>query len=266
MTAIAANLQAVRDRIARAARAAQRSPGDVTLLAVSKTIPAERIAQAHAGGQQAFGENTAQEAVEKITNLATLRPAPEWHAAHFDPENVRTRCDVPRPSAGVASPEGPLLLPLEWHFIGPIQSNKTGAIATHFQWVHSVDRARIAERLNAARPEGLPQLNVCIQINVSGEATKSGVAPGGEAELAGIISRLPRLKLRGLMAIPEPTADVALQRRRFALLRELKDGLVARGHALDTLSMGMSDDFEAAIAEGATIVRVGTAIFGPRDR
>lgn len=230
MTAIAANLQAVRDRIARAARAAQRSPGDVVLLAVSKTIPADRIALAHAGGQRAFGENTAQEAVEKITNLANLRPA------------------------------------LEWHFIGPVQSNKTGPIAAHFQWVHGVERGKIAERLNAARPEGLPPLNVCIQVNVSGEATKSGVAPGGEAELAGIISRLPRLKLRGLMAIPEPTADIALQRRRFALLRELKEGLAARGHALDTLSMGMSDDFEAAIAEGATIVRIGTAIFGARKK
>jgi PLP dependent protein len=230
MTAIAANLQAVRDRIARAARAAQRSPGDIMLLAVSKTIPAERVAQAHGAGQQAFGENTVQEAVEKITNLGALRPSPEWH------------------------------------FIGPIQSNKTGQIAAHFQWVHGVERARIAERLNAARAEGLPPLNVCIQVNVSGEATKSGVAPGAEVELARIISRLSRLKLRGLMAIPEPTSDVAQQRRRFALLRELKDGLAARGHALDTLSMGMSDDFEAAIAEGSTIVRVGTAIFGARKK
>jgi uncharacterized pyridoxal phosphate-containing UPF0001 family protein len=264
MTAIAANLQAVRERIARAARAAQRAPGDVLLLAVSKTIPAERIAQAHAAGQRAFGENTAQEAVAKITNLATLQPPLEWHVARSHQENFRSRSDMD-PSAGVASPEGPLLLPLEWHFIGPIQSNKTGAIATHFQWVHSVERARIAERLNAARPEGLPPLNVCIQVNVSGEATKSGVAPGGETELAGIISRLPRLRLRGLMAIPEPTADAAQQRRRFALLRSLKDGLVARGYALDTLSMGMSDDFEAAIAEGATMVRIGTAIFGPRN-
>jgi PLP dependent protein len=228
MTAIAANLQAVRERIARAARSAQRSPDDIVLLAVSKTIPPERIALAHAVGQQAFGENTVQEAVEKITKLANLR--------------------------------------LDWHFIGPIQSNKTGLIAGHFQWVHSVERGRIAQRLNATRPQGLPPLNVCIQINVSGEATKSGVAPGGEVELAEIVSRLPRLKLRGLMAIPEPTPDVAQQRRRFALLRELKDGLAARGHALDTLSMGMSDDFEAAIAEGATIVRVGTAIFGPRRR
>jgi len=234
MTAIAANLQAVRERIARAAHAARRSPGDIVLLAVSKTQPAERVALAHAAGQRAFGENTAQEAVEKITKLASLHPAPD--------------------------------LPLEWHFIGAIQSNKTGLIAVHFQWVHGVERGKIAERLNAARPEGLPPLNVCVQVNVSGEASKSGVEPGGEIELAGIISRLPRLKLRGLMAIPEPTADIALQRRRFALLRELKDGLAARGHALDTLSMGMSDDFEAAIAEGATIVRIGTAIFGARKK
>jgi PLP dependent protein len=263
MTAIAANLQAVRDRIARAARAAQRSPYDIVLVAVSKTVPAERIAEAHTAGQQAFGENTVQEAVEKITNLAGL--SAEWHVARSHRENFRSRSDM-GPSAGVASPEGSLLLPLEWHFIGPIQSNKTGAIAAHFQWVHSVERGRVAERLNAARPEGLPPLNVCIQVNLSEEATKSGIAPGGEMELAEIISRLPRLKLRGLMAIPEPTSDVAQQRRRFARLRSLQDGLVARGHALDTLSMGMSDDFEAAIAEGSTIVRVGTAIFGPRGR
>ena len=228
MDSIAANLQAVRARIARAAQAAQRAAGDILLLAVSKTIPAERIAEAHAAGQRAFGENHAQEAVEKITVLATLS--------------------------------------LDWHFIGPIQSNKARVIAQHFGWVHSVEREKIAERLNAARPEGMAPLNVCIQVNVSGEATKSGVAPGEEAKLAEAIARLPRLKLRGLMAIPEPTADVTLQRRRFALLRELKDGLRARGHALDTLSMGMSDDFEAAILEGATIVRIGTAIFGPRQR
>jgi pyridoxal phosphate enzyme (YggS family) len=228
MASIAANLQAVRDRIARAARAAQRQPEDILLLAVSKTFPAGHIAEAFAAGQAAFGENHVQEAVEKITVLA----------AH----------------------------PLEWHFIGPIQSNKTRLIAQHFNWVHSVEREKIAERLNAARPEGAAPLNVCIQVNVSGEATKSGVAPGEEAALADAIARLPRLKLRGLMAIPEPTTDVALQRRRFALLRQLKDGLRARGHALDTLSMGMTDDFEAAILEGATIVRVGTAIFGPRKK
>ena len=228
MASIAANLQAVRDRIARAARAAQRQPEEILLLAVSKTFPAGHIAEAFAAGQTAFGENHVQEAVEKITVLA----------AH----------------------------PLEWHFIGPIQSNKTRLVAQHFNWVHSVEREKIAERLNAARPEGTAPLNVCIQVNVSGEATKSGVAPGEEAALADAIARLPRLKLRGLMAIPEPTSDVALQRRRFALLRELKDGLRARGHALDTLSMGMTDDFEAAILEGATIVRIGTAIFGPRTK
>ena len=228
MASIAANLQAVRDRIARAAQAARRNFTEITLVAVSKTFPAGCIEEAHAAGQKAFGENHAQEAVEKITVLAAL--------------------------------------PLEWHFIGPVQSNKTRLIAQHFGWVHSVEREKIAERLNAARPEGMPPLNVCIQVNVSGEATKSGVAPGEEATLADAIARLPRLKLRGLMAIPEPTADMQLQRRRFALLRELQEKLGARGHSLDTLSMGMSDDFEAAILEGATIVRVGTAIFGPRTR
>jgi len=228
MASIAGNLQAVRSRIARAARAAQRDPGDISLLAVSKTFPPAHIEAAFAAGQKAFGENHAQEAVEKITILAAL--------------------------------------PLEWHFIGPIQSNKTRLIAQHFAWVHSVEREKIAERLNAARPEGMPPLNVCIQVNVSGEATKSGVAPGEEAKLADEIARLPRLKLRGLMAIPEPTTDLMLQRRRFALLRELKEKLGARGHMLDTLSMGMTDDFEAAIMEGATIIRVGTAIFGPRGK
>jgi pyridoxal phosphate enzyme (YggS family) len=198
------------------------------LLAVSKTFPPGHIAAAYAAGQKAFGENHAQEAVEKITVLAAL--------------------------------------PLEWHFIGPIQGNKTRLIAQHFAWAHGVEREKIAGRLNAARAEGMPPLNVCIEVNVSGEPTKSGIAPGEEVKLADAIARLPRLKLRGLMAIPEPTADVALQRRRFALLRELKEGLVARGHALDTLSMGMSDDFEAAILEGATIVRIGTAIFGARKK
>ena len=226
MATIATNLQAVLTRIERAAQAVGRKPGDIALVAVSKTFPAEYIAQAHAAGQRAYGENYVQEAVEKITKLGKL--------------------------------------PVEWHFIGPIQSNKTSAIATHFQWVHSVAREKIAERLDAARPERLPPLNVCIQVNVSGEAAKSGVEPGEELKLAEAIARLPRLKLRGLMAIPEPTSDAALQRRRFARLRELKEQLAARGHALDALSMGMSEDLEAAIAEGATMVRVGTAIFGRR--
>ena len=262
MTTISANLQAVRARIARAAEAAGRRAGDIVLVAVSKTFPVQRIAEAHAAGQSAFGENHAQEAVEKITQLAAL-PL-EWRVAQARQENGLTRSDAIIPSAGVASPEGPLLLPLEWHFIGPIQSNKTSMIAAHFQWVHSVEREKIAVRLNEARPEGLPPLNVCIQVNVSGEHSKSGVAPGGEVKLAEAIARLPRLRLRGLMAIPEPTPDVELQRRRFALLRELKDQLAGRGYALDTLSMGMSDDLEAAIMEGATLVRVGTAIFGAR--
>jgi PLP dependent protein len=228
MGTIAANLQAVRSRIAHAARACGRRPDDIVLVAVSKTVAAERIVEAHAAGQPAFGESRLQEAVQKITKLAHLA--------------------------------------LEWHFIGPIQANKARPIAEQFQWVHGVARERIAVRLNEGRPGGLPPLDVCIQVNVSGEASKSGVAPGEEVALARAISQLPRLKLRGLMAIPEPTPDVQLQRRRYALLRELKHELDGHGFALDTLSMGMSDDFEAAIAEGATMVRVGTAIFGPRNR
>jgi hypothetical protein len=264
MTTIATNLQAVRARIARAAQAAGRSPEDIALIAVSKSFPAQHIEEAHAAGQGAFGESYAREAVEKITKLAHLPLVERVAQAHR--ENDRERSGALVHSAGVASPEGPLLLPLEWHFIGPIQSNKTGAIAAHFQWVHSVGREKIAQRLNAARPQGLPPLNICIQVNISGEASKNGISPGEEIELAQAVARMPRLKLRGLMAIPEPTPDTELQRRRFALLREMKDRLAGRGYALDTLSMGMSDDFEAAIAEGATMVRVGTAIFGQRQK
>jgi pyridoxal phosphate enzyme (YggS family) len=227
MTTIALTLQAVRGRIERATVAAGRRPGDVSLLAVSKTFPESYIEEALNAGQKAFGESYVQEAVKKITQLARLKP--------------------------------------EWHFIGPIQSNKTALIAEHFDWVHSVDREKIAARLNAARADDRPPLNVCIQVNISGEDSKSGLAPGEERELARAIARLPRLRLRGLMAIPEPTADVSQQRRRYALLRELKDALNAEGHALDTLSMGMSDDLETAVAEGATIVRVGSAIFGRRE-
>jgi pyridoxal phosphate enzyme (YggS family) len=227
MTTIALTLQAVRARIERAALAAGRRPGDVLLLAVSKTFPESYIEEALNAGQKAFGESYAQEAVKKITQLAHLAP--------------------------------------EWHFIGPIQSNKTALIAQHFDWVHSIDREKIAARLNASRPDDRPPLNVCIQVNVSGEDSKSGLPPGDERELARAIAGLPRLRLRGLMAIPEPTPDVSMQRRRYALLRGMKDALNAEGHALDTLSMGMSDDLEAAIAEGATIVRVGTAIFGTRE-
>ena len=212
----------------RAAHSSGRAASDITLLAVSKTFPASCIEEAHRAGQNAFGENYAQEAVTKITALAHLG--------------------------------------LEWHFIGPIQSNKTRLIAEHFHWAHSIDREKVAARLSAARPPHLPPLNVCIQVNVSGEVTKGGVEPGEEATLARAIAQLPRLRLRGLMAIPEPTEDTASQRRPYAQLRALKDALAASGYPLDTLSMGMSDDLEAAIAEGATIVRVGTAIFGSRSR
>ena len=198
------------------------------LLAVSKTFPASRVEEAHRAGQTAFGESYVQEAVRKITSLAGL--------------------------------------PLEWHFIGPVQSNKTRAIAEHFHWVHSIEREKVAARLSAARPPHLPPLNVCIQVNVSGETSKSGVAPGTEHALAEAISGLPGLRLRGLMAIPEPGADPTAQRAPYARLREMRDRLADSGYALDTLSMGMSDDLEAAVAEGATIVRVGTAIFGSRER
>jgi len=241
MTTIASRLQAVKARISEAAGAAGRAPGEITLVAVSKTFPPQAIAEACAAGQTAFGENYAQEGIEKIAALSHL--SPKRH---------------------VASPEGSLLRSLEWHHIGPIQSNKTRPIAENFDWVHGIDRAKIAERLSASRPDNKPPLQVCIQVNVSGEASKSGVAPDAVFGLAQTIMRLPRLRLRGLMAIPEPTPDTALQRSRFRMLREIRDDLLRRGVALDTLSMGMSDDLEAAIAEGATLVRVGRAIFGER--
>jgi pyridoxal phosphate enzyme (YggS family) len=226
MTLIAENLQAVHERIRQAAGAAHRSPEGVRLLAVSKTFDAAAVTAAWQAGQRAFGENFVQEALDKIAVLG-----------HFD---------------------------IEWHFIGPIQSNKTRPIAEHFAWVHSLEREKIARRLNEARPPHLPPLNVLIQVNISGEASKSGVAPGEERALAEAIRTLPRLRLRGLMAIPEPTPDGALQRRRFALLRSLQQALQADNRNVDTLSMGMSDDLEAAVAEGSTMVRIGTAIFGSR--
>ncbi len=227
MTPIAANLQAVIVRICDAARAAGRDPASIRLLAVSKTHSAETVRLAAACGQRAFGENYVQEAVDKVTALQT--------------------CD------------------LEWHFIGPIQSNKTRLLAASFDWVHSVDRLKIAQRLSAQRPSDLPPLNVCIQVNVSGETSKSGVTPHEIAPLVSAVSTLPGLALRGLMTIPEPTDNTVLQRERFASLRRMRDELIKAGYALDTLSMGMSDDLEAAIAEGATIVRVGSAIFGSRS-
>ncbi len=214
-------------RIADAAIAAGRDPAMVRLLAVSKTWPADSVREAAAAGQRAFGENYVQEGAAKVDELAGLG--------------------------------------LEWHFIGPLQSNKTRLVANRFSWVHSIDRLKIAERLSEQRDVHLPPLEVCIQVNVSGEASKSGVAPPDLPELARAVAALPRLRLRGLMAIPEPTPDVALQRARFASLRAMRDELNAAGLALDTLSMGMSDDLEAAIAEGSTLVRVGTAIFGSRS-
>ncbi len=226
MTTISANLQAVRARIAAAAERAGRAGGEIRLLAVSKTFPAERIRAAAAAGQHDFGENYVQEGLAKIGALGDLG--------------------------------------LEWHFIGPLQSNKTRAVAEHFDWVHGVERLKIAERLSAARGGARPPLQVCVQVNVSGEASKSGVSPRDTAALAHAVAALPNLRLRGLMAIPEPTGDMALAQQRFAALRMLRDALNRDGLGLDTLSMGMSHDLEAAILEGATIVRVGTAIFGER--
>ena len=241
MSTIATNLQAVKRRIAAAAHAAGRAADAVTLLAVSKTFAAEQVRDCAAAGQRAFGENYLQEALDKIEALRKLDPG--------------------KPGLRTLAPGA---LDLEWHFIGPIQSNKTRLIAENFLWVHGIERERIALRLNDARPPALPPLNVCIQVNVSGEASKSGVAPDETVALARTIAALPRLKLRGLMAIPEPTSDPALRRRRFALLRDIQAKLVALGYPLDTLSMGMSDDLEDAIAEGATMVRIGTAVFGAR--
>ncbi|MFZ5958707.1 YggS family pyridoxal phosphate-dependent enzyme [Pseudomonas sp. QL9] len=224
MSTIAENIAKVRARIREAAQATGRDPEGVNLLAVSKTKPAADVREAYAAGMADFGENYLQEALAKQAELADL--------------------------------------PLTWHFIGPIQSNKTRPIAEHFQWVHSVDRLKVAERLSAQRPAHLPALNVCLQVNVSGEDSKSGCSAAELPELARAVAALPNLKLRGLMAIPEPTEDVAAQRAAFARLRELMTTLDL---GLDTLSMGMSHDLEAAIAEGATWVRIGTALFGARD-
>lgn len=227
MTTIPANLQAVRARIAAACARVGRDAREVRLLAVSKTWPAAAVRAAAACGQIDFGESYVQEAAAKIDALADAA--------------------------------------LTWHFIGPLQSNKTRPVAERFAWVHSIERFKIAERLSAQRPASMPPLQVCLQVNVSGEASKSGCAPAEVAGLAASVARLPQLRLRGLMAIPEPSEDQSLLRSRFALLRTLRDELNRGGLDLDTLSMGMSDDLEAAIAEGATVVRVGTAIFGARE-
>ena len=265
MDTIGANLQAVKQRIANAARAFGRDPATVGLIAVSKTFDADAVAAAYRHGQLAFGENYVQEALDKMATLASISNM-ESRVAPAHRENNRITSDARGHSAGVASPEGSLLRPPEWHFIGPIQGNKTRAIADHFSWVHSIDREKIAHRLSAARPPALAPLQVCLQVNIGGERSKGGVVPGPALlELARAVAALPRLKLRGLMAIPPPNEDPAQQRRHFAELRRARDALAAAGIALDTLSMGMSADLEAAIAEGATLVRVGTAIFGQRQ-
>jgi len=226
MSTIAERLTQVRLRIAQAAMAAGRDPANIRLLAVSKTRPVTDLEAALAAGQTTFGESYLQDALPKITAIGERA---------------------------------------EWHFIGPIQSNKTRQIASHFAWVHSVDRLKIAQRLSEQRPAGLPPLNVCLQVNTSGENTKAGISPEDTEKLAAAVAALPRLRLRGLMTIPAWKQDVRQQRQPFAQLRKLLEQLNTKGYALDTLSMGMSNDLEAAIAEGATLVRIGTAIFGPRS-
>lgn len=230
MTDIAQQLGKVQQRIIQSASRAGRNAAEIKLLAVSKTRPLSDLMQAVDAGQYAFGENYLQEAIEKIPALRTARPA----------------------------------APLEWHFIGPIQSNKTAAIAEHFDWVHSVDRLKIAQRLNEQRNQ-IP-LNICLQVNISQEASKSGCSPAELLELAQQVSKLPRLRLRGLMAIPASRTDSEQQRHPFRQLRVLLESLNKQGFTLDTLSMGMSADLEAAILEGATLVRIGTDIFGPRNQ
>jgi PLP dependent protein len=228
MTSVIGNLQGVHSRIAQACTAAGRPVDSVTLLAVSKTFPAAAVRDAFDAGCRQFGENYVQEMLDKIATLADLRPQ------------------------------------ITWHLIGPLQSNKTRPVAEAVDWVHSVDRLKIAQRLSEQRPDHLGPLQVCLQVNISGETSKSGFAPAEVPAAARAVAALPRLRLRGLMAIPEPAADPAAQRAPHRALRELLATLNAGGLALDTLSMGMSADLEAAVAEGATIVRVGTAIFGGR--
>jgi hypothetical protein len=223
-----ARLQTVQARIDEALKRYRREPGSVTLLAVSKTRSSAELRALAAAGVRRFGENYLQEALEKIATLQDLA--------------------------------------LEWHFIGPIQSNKTREIAAHFDWVHSVDRLKIARRLSEQRPAGLPALNICLQVNVSAEQSKSGVSLEELPALARQVAALPRLKLRGLMAIPAPAEGLEAQRLPFARMHQALEQLNAEGLALDTLSMGMSSDLEAAVAEGATLVRIGTALFGPRPR
>ena len=228
MNSVIGKLKTVLNRIAQACAAAGRPMDSVTLLAVSKTFAAAAVREAYAAGQRQFGENYVQEALDKIAALADLRPQ------------------------------------IEWHLIGPLQSNKTRSVAAAFDWVHSVDRLKIAQRLSEQRPAELPPLQLCLQVNISGEASKSGLLPADVLAVAQAVAVLPRLRLRGLMAIPEPAGDEAAQRAPHRALRELLAALNDAGLDLDTLSMGMSADLEAALAEGATVVRVGTAIFGGR--
>ena len=232
MPPITTNLHDVQERLNLAATAANRKPIDITLLAVSKTFPASAVREAYTAGQRHFGENYVQEGVQKIEDLIDVRNE------------------------------------LIWHFIGPLQSNKTQTVANHFDWVHSIDREKIAQRLNDQRPANLPPLNVCVQINISSETSKSGVNPTDALALCQAITRMPHLTLRGLMSIPEPVEDPVLQRQAHRQLKEIfeqiKQKLNDSTH-FDTLSMGMSADMEAAIAEGSTIVRIGTAIFGKRN-
>ena len=228
---ISARLEQVRQAIAAAARDAARPPDSVSLIAVSKTFGPDAVIAAADAGQRAFGENYLQEALDKMAAVHSTRPD----------------------------------LMLEWHFIGPIQSNKTRPIAENFDWVHAIDREKIAQRLSDQRPAHLPPLQICLQVNVSGEESKSGVSPDELLPLARAVSAMPHLRLRGLMAIPEPTEDPEQQRAPFVLLRQLAQQLREAGIETDTLSMGMSADMGAAIAEGATMVRIGTAIFGQSD-
>jgi pyridoxal phosphate enzyme (YggS family) len=229
MATIAANIQQVRARIAAACAAAQRPVQSVTLLAVSKTFGPDAVREALAAGERCFGENYVQEAVDKMAALGDLRAR------------------------------------IEWHLIGPLQSNKTRVVARQFDWVHSVDRLKVAQRLSEQRPADLPPLQLCLQVNVSGEASKSGLAPSELPHVAHAVATLPRVRLRGLMAIPEPAAELDAQREPHAALRSMLHRLRDDGLALDTLSMGMTADLEAAVLEGATIVRIGTAIFGGRS-
>ena len=231
MNDIAHNLAQVRDKISAAATRCGRSPEEITLLAVSKTKPASAIAEAIDAGQRQFGENYVQEGVEKIVHFRAVHPED----------------------------------PGEWHFIGPLQANKTRLVAEHFDWVQSVDRLRIASRLSAQRPAGMPPLNILIEVNIDGEETKSGVAPSEVEAFADEIAGYPGLRLRGLMAIPAPAADSESRRRPLAAMRALFERLRVKHPGMDTLSMGMSADMDEAVSEGATMVRVGRAVFGPRD-